>query len=247
MQRKSNLLLSRTGQDPTFRQSAFEAISVLIEHSARDVGPVVQNLSTMVLTELSNTFAKVASIQSDEDLRSHYQYQSNLCSVFSSIVHYEPGLIRAEADPIVQILIRVIDGASKEATVREEAFTAIGAVAGAEVDFLRYMQTLMPYFMAALNNHEDHALCAIVLGVLGDVCRALGENMFPFCDTLISQIGNLLNNPTLHRKIRPACLTAIGDISLAIGGQFEVYVHPAMQIIGNIANQLAYIPQVGLN
>jgi importin subunit beta-1 len=219
----------------------------LIENSARDVGPLIQKLSTMVLQELSSTLEKTAAIQNEEDRRTHFQYQANLCGIFTSIVHYEAGLIRADADPIVQTLMMVIHGSSKESTVKEEAFVALGAVAGAvEVEFLRYMDSLMPYFVAALTNHEDYAVCAIVLGVLGDICRAVGENIFPFCNTLISRIGELLNYPNLHRKVRPACLSAIGDISLAIGGQFEVYVHPAMTIIGNIANQLAYIPQVNI-
>jgi hypothetical protein len=44
MQRKSNLFLIRTGQDPTFRQSAFEAISVLILHSAHYESPHLSKL-----------------------------------------------------------------------------------------------------------------------------------------------------------------------------------------------------------
>lgn len=216
----------------------------MIEHSARDVSHSIHRLSTIVLESLQGTISANQGVN-DEDRRAHYLRQANLCGIFTSIIHYDPTEVRANADGIMQTLLMVISQASKESTVKEEAFVAVGAVAGAvEVNFVRYMDPLMPYIYAALSNHEDYAVCSIVLGVLGDICRALGEKFFPYCETLIQSIGGLLNNPGLHRKVRPACLSAIGDISLAIGGQFEVYVHPAMGIVANIASQIATIPQV---
>lgn len=235
----------KTDQDTNFQQSAFEAISVLIENSAADVGPIIQKLSQIILEQLVSTLNNANNLVGDDDIRAHYQLQANLCSIFTSIVHYDSSIVRAGADPIMQTFLMVINGASKDATVKEEAFVAVGAIAGAvESDFIRYMDSLMPFVFSALSNHEDYAVCAIVLGVLGDVCRALADGIFPYCEALVSHIGQLLSLPNLHRKVRPACLSAIGDISLAIGGQFEVYVHPAMTIIGDISNQLTYVPQV---
>ncbi|KAJ3327906.1 hypothetical protein HDU91_004239 [Kappamyces sp. JEL0680] len=143
----------------------------------------------------------------------------------------------------MQTLLSIVSGASKDSTVKEEAFVAIGAVAGAvESHFVRYMEPLMPFIFGCLQNHEDHAVCSIVLGVLGDICRALGEAIYPFASPLIQQMAQLLSLPEVHRKVRPAALSAIGDLSLAIGGQFEVFVHPAMQLIGTVSNQIAVIP-----
>ena len=235
----------RPNQDSNFQQSAYEAMSVLIENSARDVSPVIHNLSQMVLERISVSLSSANTLVGDDDRRIYYQQQANLCGLFTSIVHYDSVHIRANADPIMQTLLMIINGASKDSTVKEEAFVAIGAVAGAVEDqFIRYMEPLMSFIYTCLTNPEDYTVCAIVLGVLGDISRALGDKIFPFCESLISLIGQLLNLPTLHRKIRPAALSAIGDISLAIGGKFEVYVHPAMSIIGAITSQINEIPQV---
>jgi importin subunit beta-1 len=234
----------KQGQDPNFQQSAFEAISVMIENSARDVAPIVHKLSQMVMEQLQVTFQNAHNIVGDDDRRAHHQYQANMCSIFTSIVHYDPMIVRQSPDMVMSNLLSVITGASRDSTVKEEAFVAVGAVAGAlEQDFNRYMGALIPFITQCLTNHEEHAVCSIVLGVIGDICRALGDQILPYCDTLMAHIGQLLNQPAIHRKIRPACLSAIGDISLAIGGNFEVYVHPAMTIIGNISNELGYVPQ----
>jgi len=233
----------RPRQDTNFQQSAYEAISVLIENSARDCAPIIQKLSRMTMETLIASLNN-PNLSSDEERRGHFQKQANLCGIFTSIVHYDATQVRADSDVIMQTLLTVIQSASKESTVKEEAFVAVGAVASAvEENFVRYMEPLMPFALTALGNHEDYTVCAIVLGVLGDICRAMGDGIFPYCEKLINHIGKLLNNAQLHRKVRPACLSAIGDISLAIGGKFEVYVHPAMQIVGNIANQIALIPQ----
>lgn len=217
----------------------------MIEHSARDVAPLIHKLSQMILERLSVTINNAGNLVGDDERRAHYQEQANLCGLFTSIVHYDASQVQANADNIMQTLLMVVNGASKDSTVKEEAFVAIGAVAGAvEGHFIRYMEPLMPFVYTCLANHEDYSVCAITLGVLGDICRALGENIFPYCESLINHIGQLLSLPDVNRKIRPASLSAIGDISLAIGGKFEVYVHPAMGIIGSIANQLALIPQV---
>ena len=220
-------------------------MSVLIENSAKDVAPVIQNLSQMILERLSLTLNNAGNLVGDDDRRAHYQQQANLCGLFTSIVHYDPTHVQANADPIMQTLLMIVNGASRDSTVKEEAFVAIGAVAGAvEEHFIRYMDPLVPFVYACLANHEDYAVCAIVLGVLGDISRALGDKIFPYCENLINHIGQLLSLPNVHRKVRPASLSAIGDISLAIGGKFEVYVHPAMGIIGSITNQVNLIPQV---
>jgi importin subunit beta-1 len=199
----------------------------------------------MVLDQMAVTLANANSIVGDDDRRNHYQQQANICGLYTSIVHYDSTHVRANADPIMQTLLSIISGAHKDSTVKEEAFVAIGAVAGAvEGHFIRYMEPLMPFIFSSLQNHEDYTVCAIVLGVLGDICRALGETIFPYAQALIQNMAQLLSLPEVHRKVKPASLSAIGDLSLAIGGQFEVFVHPTMELIAVLSNQLASIPQV---
>ena len=55
-------------------------------------------------------------------------------------------------------------------------FTAI------EGDFSRYMESLKPFLLAALQNHEEYAVCQIAVGVVGDICRSLNEQAVPYCN-----------------------------------------------------------------
>ena len=221
------------------RENIFEAIMTLVENSARDVHPSIEALFGICLNSLSK------SLESSQKSPSELQDQENSLGLFQFIVRYDPTMIRSNPDMIMTTILQIIASAPKDSVVKESAFSAIGTFAqAADSDFSRYMEGLMPYISAALSNHEDYAVCCIVLGVIGDISRALHEGILPYCESFINQIGNLLENPNVHRKLRPSCLFAIGDLSLAIGGKFEVYVHPVMTLISNISNQLLLIQHV---
>lgn len=152
--------------------------------------------------------------------------------------------VRSIADNVMQILLLVISNASKNSTVMEDAFLAVGALTTAtEADFARYMESFAPFLLAGLQTYEEHQMCCIAIGLVGDICRALNEGVVMYCETFVQTIGTLLQNPQAHRSIKPACLSCIGDIALAIGGKFEVYLHPVMMAIGGLATSLESVPQ----
>ena len=65
-------------------------------------------------------------------------------------------------------------------------------------------------------------MCQVTVGVLGDVCRAVEEQIYPFCDVIMQTLLTNLQAADVHRNIKPQILSAFGDISLAIGDRFEV-------------------------
>jgi importin subunit beta-1 len=95
---------------------------------------------------------------------------------------------------------------------------------GTEADFIRYMDPFAPFLFKALSNHEEHQTCSIAIGVMGDVCRALNEGVAPYCDNVMTILLQHLQNPMVHQLVKPACLSCFGDIALAIGGKFELYL-----------------------
>jgi importin subunit beta-1 len=145
----------------------------------------------------------------------------------------------------MQMLLLVISQASKNSTVMEDAFLAVGALTTAtESQFIRYMESFAPCLLARMQNYEEHQMCVIAIGLVGDICRAINEQFITFCETFVNVIGSLLQNPGVHRSIKPACLSCIGDISLAIGGKFETYLHPVMSVIATLAQSIVNVPQV---
>ena len=225
--------------DLNARENIFEAIMVLVENSARDKHSTIEKLFGLCLQTLFSSLSVAAKSPAQ------YQDQENFLGLFQTIIRYDPSMVKTEPDMIMKTILQIIDSAPKDSVVKESAFSAIGTFAqAADSDFGRYMETVMPFISAALLNHEDYAVGCIVLGVIGDISRSLGDAILPYCEFLINQIGTLLQNPAAHRKLRPSCLFAIGDLSLAIGGRFEVYVHPVMLLISTISTQLSLIQQV---
>lgn len=64
---------------------------------------------------------------------------------------------------------------------------AIGAVAiGVGRQFAKYLPSLYPYLKAGLANHREWQVCLTTVGALTDVCDAVGEELLPYCDEIVS-------------------------------------------------------------
>ncbi|RVW76520.1 Importin subunit beta-1 [Vitis vinifera] len=79
------------------------------------------------------------------------------------------------------------------------------------------------------------SVCAITVGVVGDVCRAIDEDILPYCDGIMSHLVKDLASGELHRSVKPAIFSCFGDIALAIGAHFENYLHVAIQMMQGAA------------
>ena len=76
--------------------------------------------------------------------------------------------------------------------VPDAIFAVIGGMTNAlESDFLKYMESFVPYLYNALGNQDAYGLCSMAIGLVGDIARAIQEKLQPYCDTLMNY---LLNN-----------------------------------------------------
>jgi len=120
----------------------------------------------------------------------------------------------------------------KSSSLLEEVFMAIGTIAnGCEADFERYLPHLRQYLLAGLVNWKEYQVCSAAVGVVGDVARAVGEKMVPYCNEIISIFLDHLNNGEVNRNVKPMILSTFGDIALAIGGHFDPYLSHVMDIL----------------
>ena len=44
----------------------------------------------------------------------------------------------------------------------------------------------------ALRNWEEHMVCGVAVGVVGDICRALGDKILPYCDVIVGLLNENL-------------------------------------------------------
>ncbi|QHN76999.1 Importin [Arachis hypogaea] len=140
------------------------------------------------------------------------------------------------ADQIMGLFYKVF--ACRNATAHKEAMLAIGALAYAiGADFAKYMPEFYRFLEMDLQNFEDYQFCAVTVGVVGDLCRALEDKILPYCDGIMTQLLKNLSSDNLHRSVKPPLFSCIGDIALAIGENFNKYLMYAMNTL-QLASEL---------
>ena len=138
------------------------------------------------------------------------------------------------------VFLQILNSQSKQSTTKEDVFIGVGALISAlEANFSRYLEPFIPILYSALQNPEEYQLCGIAVGLIGDICRALGENAVQYCNSFMELLIQNLQSPVLHRNVKPAILSCFGDIALAIGGQFESYLNIAIMVLQQAGNMRA--------
>ncbi|XP_057415183.1 importin subunit beta-1-like [Lotus japonicus] len=222
------------------RTAAYEALNEVVRCSNDETAPLVVQLAPIIMAELHQTLENQGS--SDEGLS---ELQGLLCGCLQVIIQKlgssEPTKYHfmQYADQIMSLFLRVF--ASRSTTAHEEAMLAIGALAYATgPDFVKYMPEFYKYLEMGLQNFEDYQVCAITVGVVGDVCRALEEKILPYCDGIMTQLLKDLSSNQLHRSVKPPIFSCFGDIALAIGENFEKYLLYAMPMLQSAAELSAH-------
>ena len=74
-------------------------------------------------------------------------------------------------------------------------------------------------------------MCQISVGVLGDISRALEDQLQPFCNRLMQILLENLQSDAVNRNVKPQILSAFGDIALAIGDNYELYLSAVLSML----------------
>lgn len=222
----------RSNNEANCRTSAYEAISTLAMYSANDCINTVQRIVLAILDRLEVTMAMESQILDADDRSSHSELQSSLLGVLTNCIRRLSRDISQVADRIMTVVLQLLNNQSKQATTTEDAFLAIGAITSAlEADFNRYAELFFPILCNALQNPAEYQLCFIAVGLIGDICRALGKDAAPYCNSLMQLLVTNLQSAHLHRTVKPAILSCFGDIALAIGELFGPYLEVVMMVL----------------
>ncbi|WOG97029.1 hypothetical protein DCAR_0416368 [Daucus carota subsp. sativus] len=227
------------------RTAAYETLNEVVRCSTEETVPLVMQLIPVIMMELHNTLeAQVQKLFSDEREMQN-ELQGLLCGCLQVIIQklgaseQTKYALMQYADQIMNLFLRVF--ACRSATVHEEAMLAIGALAYATgPDFLKYMSEFYKYVEMGLQNYDEYQVCAVTVGVVGDICRALEDKVLPFCDGIMTQLLKDLSSNQLHRSVKPPIFSCFGDIALAIGENFEKYLMYAMPMLQSAAELSAH-------
>ncbi|GAB5589804.1 karyopherin Kap95 [Umbelopsis nana] len=230
----------RQDNEANSRTSAYEAISTFVSTAAKDCNPNIEKVAITVLERLEHTLAVQNQLIGSDEQNAHYELQSNLLSVLTNCVRKLGKIISGIADRIMTVFLQILNSQSKHSTTKEDVFIGVGALISAlESDFGRYLEQFIPILYNALQHPEEYQLCGIAIGLIGDICRALGEASIQYCNAFMELLVQNLQSPVLHRNVKPAILSCLGDIALAIGGQFEAYLNITMMVLQQAGNMRA--------
>lgn len=260
--------VTETTTDNTLRTAAYEVLNAFVTNAANDSVPLVAELSNVILERLEKTIPMQQQVVSVEDRLTLEEIQTSLTSVVIAIIQRVEKEITPQADRIMQIFLQILSSVPAKSSVPDTVFTGVGAIANAlEDSFDKYMQSFSPFLHNALNNQEEPALCAVAIGLVSDITRALDQKIAPYCDGFMNallnnlrvggifaasptasrhwtigggKIADCLNytqSQTLGNQFKPAILQCFGDIAQAIGGGFEHY----LSVVGQVLQQAASV------
>lgn len=215
------------------RAAAYEALMDMIKNAPNDCYTVVQKTTMVILDRLNH----VLQMESQVTHTDRYQFndlQSLLCATLQSVLRrVTPEDAPQISDAIMGALLTMFNtSAGKSGNVQEDALMAVSTLAELLGEqFLKYMDAFKPYLYMGLKNHQEHQVCVAAVGLTGDICRVLRNEIAPYCDEIMTLLLENLSLPALHRNIKPQILSAFGDMALGIGPEFKKYLAIVLQML----------------
>ncbi|KAE8149427.1 armadillo-type protein [Aspergillus avenaceus] len=238
-------LTERQDADNQLRTAGYEVLNSFVSNAANDSLAMVATLSDVVIQRLEHTIPMQQQVVSVEDRITLEEMQTSLTSVVLTIVQRLETEIKPQADRIMHAMLQVLQSVPPKSSVPDVVFSTVGAIASAlEEDFVKYIEPFSPFLVGALSNQEEPGLCAMAIGLVSDMARALNEKVQPYCDTFMNHLLNILRSST--NQLKPAILETFGDIAQAIGTQFDTYLSVVAQVLQQ-ASMVTAAPDVNID
>jgi len=161
--------------EENLRTSAYEALNVVLDSAPPSVEEALGQILKLMVERLEKTFT--LQIGSHSEQNNQIELQGLLCGVIQVLVTRLDKKFKPLADAIMTQLIRLFRSRKDGAFSEEGMLTVNAIVTVMEGDFQRYMTDLLPHLLVGLGNWQAHTLCNIIVGIIGDIARSLGNNM----------------------------------------------------------------------
>ncbi|XP_066915585.1 importin subunit beta-1-like [Clytia hemisphaerica] len=206
------------------RSSAYEAVMDLVKNSPKDVYEAIGQTFEAILGKMVTILKMEEQGNQVGDYSQHNDFKSLLCATLQATLRkLTPEDVMKASKQCMEALLRMLT-VSKVGGVQEDAFMAVGTMVEClGNNFMGYLEAFKPFLIQGLQNRAEYSVCISAIGVVGDLCRAVGAEITPYCDEIMqSCLENLADN-SVHRSVKPHVLSTFGDIALAIGKNFSKY------------------------
>lgn len=215
------------------RSAAYEALMEMVKNSPKDCYTTVQRTTMTILERLQHVLQMEGHVQLNSDRTQLNDLESLLCATLQSVLRK---VTKEDAphisDAIMGALLHMLSATGAGGGVQEDALLTVSTLIEVLGEgFLKYMDAFNPYFLAGLKNYEDSAVCQAAVGLVGDLCRGLGNKVLPFCDEVMFSLLSSLDNNQVNKDIKPTILSVFGDIALAINAGFLKYLPLVLNLL----------------
>jgi len=196
----------------------------------------VQNTTVIILTRLQQVLQMENHIQSQSDRVQFNDLQSLLCATLQSVLRkVDPAHAPAISDTIMTALLQMFQSSSntRSGGVQEDALMAVATLVEVLGEgFMKYMDAFKPFLLIGLKNVAEYQVCHAAVGLVGDICRAMGNRLVGgFTDEIMEVLLSNLGDNNVHRTVKPQILSVFGDVALAIGPEFRKYLEHVLQTL----------------
>ena len=101
------------------------------------------------------------------------------------------------------------------------------------------MPAFMPLLLTGLRSFQAQSLCTVSVGVVVDICAAVGGQIQAYCDDIMRTLMECLKDASVHRDVKPIVISCFGDIAMAIGAAYEPYLQHSVMLLMQAAGQQA--------
>lgn len=232
-------LLQVSGKDDneySSRTSAYEALSTFVLYSSQSDLPLVSGIAEEGMNRLDVTLSIQSQFQSgkislsNEDRANLEELQSNVLSLLTNVIRRIGGNISNVSDQLMEKFLSLLQIQTDDSVIEEDIFMAISSIATAiDSQFEKYMSSFLPFLTKAFQNVES-PVCDAAIGIVVDISHSLGQSFIPYCQTIMSILGNIISSIDIRRELRPLILSCFGDIASNIGTEFVQYLDVVMTI-----------------
>lgn len=229
-------LSAKSDNEHSSRTSAYETLSSFVLSSSDDQLSLIGQLAPEIMSRLDNTIKMQLNFQAGslslnaEDKALLEELQSNIISLLTNIIRRIGENVTDSADSLMTKFLELLQIQSSDSIIEEDIFMAISAIANSiNTAFEKYMPTFLPFLTKALETTET-TLCQAAIGLIVDICHALGPSFIPYCQGFMTLLGNIITNPQVPRELKPVILSCFGDIASSIGSEFIQYLPAVMDI-----------------
>lgn len=229
-------LSAKSDNEHSSRTSAYETLSSFVLSSSDDELQLIGQLAPEIMSRLDNTIKIQLNFQSGslslnaEDKALLEELQSNIISLLTNIIRRVGEAIADSADNLMTKFLELLQIQTADSVIEEDIFMAISAIANSiTTSFEKYMPTFLPFLTKALETTET-TLCQAAIGLIVDICHALGPSFIPYCQGFMTILGNIITNTQVPKELKPIILSCFGDIASSIGSEFIQYLPAVMDI-----------------